>query len=201
MEEKICFLRETDDIFRLKVPFEDLYTSVFLIRLGGGKYALADAATTEDDVNRYILHALSAAGVECDDVSYLVITHSHSDHAGGKDALLKACKNALLVQGEQRLTDAVRTTRLPGHTEDFIGVFDERSGTLISGDGLQGAGVGKYRCGLSNKEAYLKTLQKIEKDESVVNALFSHAYEPWYKDGVFGREEVLKALQDCKKYI
>lgn len=86
---------------------------------------------------------------------------------------------------------------MKGHTIDCIGVLDERSGTLISGDGLQGAGVGKYRCSLESREAYLKTIEKIKKDKRIKNILFSHAYEPWYKDGAFGREEIKRCLQDC----
>ena len=45
---------------------------------------------------------------------------------------------------------------LKGHTLDSIGCLDLQSGTLISGDGFQGAGVGRYRCFLECKEEYLK---------------------------------------------
>ena len=80
-------------------------------------------------------------------------------------------------------------------------MFDGATGTLISGDGLQGAGIGKYRCSLESKEEYLKAIEKIRLDKKIKNILFSHAYEPWYKDGMFGRENVERCLQDCIKYI
>jgi glyoxylase-like metal-dependent hydrolase (beta-lactamase superfamily II) len=88
---------------------------------------------------------------------------------------------------------------MKGHTLDCIGVFDKTSGTLISGDGLQGKGVGKYRCSLQSKKGYLDTIEKIEKDKRVENILFSHAYEPWLQDCIYGRANVEKCLQDCKK--
>ena len=74
-------------------------------------------------------------------------------------------------------------------------------GTLISGDGLQGAGVDKYRAYAQNQKAYYETLERIKQDERIENLIFSHAYEPWYKDHIFGRENVLDVLEECKKYI
>ena len=41
------FIKITDGIFRLKVPFEELYTSVFLVEFDGGR-ALVDCATTSE---------------------------------------------------------------------------------------------------------------------------------------------------------
>jgi len=87
---------------------------------------------------------------------------------------------------------------LAGHTEDSIGVFDERTHTLITGDGLQGAGVDRYHCSVKDKSAYLETLERIKNDERVENLLLSHAYEPWNSDGVFGREQVLRCLEECR---
>lgn len=73
--------------------------------------------------------------------------------------------------------------------------------SLISADGLQGAGVDKYRCSLASHEEYLNTLEKIQQDDRIENILFSHAYEPWYSDCVFCRGAVLECINECKKYI
>ena len=187
-------------IYRLKVPFEDLYTSVFLIRMVQGN-AFIDCATYDNDVDEYILPALSKLGLRLQDIEYLILTHNHGDHAGGKKRLLELEPSIKFVQGAGEIFSKTLTMyEMKGHTLDCIGVFDEHSGTLISGDGLQGAGVGKYRCSLANKEEYLKTIERIERDKKIKNILFSHAYEPWYKDCAFGREEIEKCLQDCKKY-
>ena len=192
------FEKETENIYRLRVPFEDLYTSVFLIE-GEGDYALVDCATTASDVDGVIRPALRLRGLDFSDIKYLILTHRHGDHAGGSSRILEHNPNIPVVCGEMHLplTDFVLYA-LPGHTLDMIGGLDLCSGTLISGDGLQGAGVGKYRCSLENEAEYLATIERIRGDSRVKNLLFSHAYEPWCKDGTFGREAVERCLCDCE---
>ena len=195
------FQREIENIYRLKVPFETIYTSVFLVKTEGGN-VLVDCATFASDVDEYILPALNQLGLHLTDIACLILTHYHSDHAGGKARILELVPNMKIVQNEGgNLLSDISVYALKGHTLDCIGVFDKKSKTLITGDGLQGAGIGKYRCSLESKDEYLKTIEKIGNNESIENILFSHEYEPWYKDGAFGREEVKKCLDDCKKYI
>lgn len=194
------FLKETEYIYRLKIPFETVYTSVFLIKSTSGVF-LVDCATTEVDVDDVILPALSALGYTPSDVKAVIVTHKHSDHAGGLPRLLSHMPEIEVVTDIRPLCDGVSTYALPGHTSDFVGVLDTRTNTLISGDGLQGAGVDKFRCSLDNAKAYEETLLKIEKNEKIENILFSHAYEPWNKDTLFGRESVLECLKICKKYV
>ena len=194
------FLEVVPNIFRLKIPFYSVYTSVFLIYTPEG-YVLVDCATTDEDVDGCIIPALEKQGVELSKVKKIVITHDHSDHAGGLRQILKRMPHIEVVREIKRLSDKVCTYPLPGHTRDFIGVFDERTGTLISGDGLQGAGIKQYRTMLADKRGYIETLERIKNDEKIENILFSHAYEPWYKDFMFGRESVLECIEECKKYI
>ncbi|MBO5480692.1 MAG: MBL fold metallo-hydrolase [Clostridia bacterium] len=190
----MSFEKEIGEIYRLKVPFDDLYTSVFLIQTESAN-VLVDSATTPQDVEVYILPALRERGIAPD---YLLLTHNHGDHAGGKDRILQAYPGVkLILEGVNGLI----VYELKGHTLDSIGVLDERSGTLISGDGLQGYGVGKYRCSLVSREEYIKTIEKIRQDKRIENILFSHAYEPWKKSGAFGRKAIEKILDDCKKEI
>ena len=195
------FVREIADIYRLKVPFDDLYTSVFLIKTAQGN-ALVDCATYASDVDEYIVPALNALGLSLADIKYLIFTHNHGDHAGGKARVLELAPTIEVVQTVRPIMlNGLMVCEMKGHTLDCIGVFDENSKTLISGDGLQGAGVGKYRCSLASKDEYLKTIETLKKDERIENILFSHAYEPWNKDGAFGRENVEKILNDCVDYI
>jgi len=197
----VSFEKVIGDIYRLKVPFDTLYTSVFLIKKRQGN-VLIDCASNASDVDEYIVPSLWNLGLRVTDIQYLILTHKHGDHAGGKERILELCPDIKIISGvvEKFLND-LTMYELKGHTLDCIGVLDERTKTLISGDGLQGAGVGKYRCSLANKDEYIKTIEKIRQDKRIENILFSHAYEPWNKDGVFGREEVEKALKDCKNYI
>ena len=196
------FYKEIGEIYRLKVPFDgDVYTSVFLVKNQDG-YTLIDCATTAQDVDECILPALNQIGLNFLDIRYLFLTHCHGDHAGGKKRVLEYNPAIEIVDGfGEKIQNEPTMYAMKGHTMDCIGFFDEQSGTLISGDGLQGQGVGKYRCTLESAEEYVKTIDRIKQDKHIKNLLFSHAYDPWRKDGAFGREEVEKCLQDCAKYV
>lgn len=198
---RMNFTQEKDGIYRLRVPFENLYTSVFLIITNQGN-ALVDCATTDSDVDEIIFPALKALKLTFKDIAYLILTHNHGDHAGGLKRVLEYNPNIEVVQKVCDLSlDGITLCALKGHTLDCIGVLDMRTNTLISGDGLQGAGVGKYRCFLESKEEYVKTIERLQNDERIENILFSHEYEPWYQAVAVGREQVKKVLHDCKKYI
>ena len=194
------FENVVDGIYRLKIPFDTVYTSVFLVKSESGAI-LVDCATTEEDVDGYILPALRELRLELTDINTVVVTHNHEDHAGGLERILQHAPKIEVVRKSRPIWEGLETYPIYGHTNDMIGLFDSRTGTLISGDGLQGAGVDKYRAYAQNKRAYYDTLERIKKDERIENLIFSHAYEPWYKDHIFGRECVLDALEECKKYI
>ena len=194
------FIKETERIYRLKVPFMSLYTSVFLIVTENSRI-LVDCATTAEDVTGYIIPALKGLGYDLTDINALVVTHRHSDHAGGLDTVVSLAPDIKIVKDVCDLGDGLFTYALVGHTKDFIGVLDLKDGTLITGDGLQGAGVGKFRTSLETKDGYLETLSKIEADKRIDNLLFSHEYEPWYQNRMLGRENVLQCLDECKKYV
>jgi glyoxylase-like metal-dependent hydrolase (beta-lactamase superfamily II) len=194
------FYEETKGIYRLRVPFENIYTSVFLITAQENKI-LVDCGTTAYDVDSVILPALSELGYTLADLNMLVLTHHHSDHAGGLARIREIAPNIEVVTDVREIFENVSTYALPGHTEDSIGILDERTGTLISGDGLQGAGVDKYRCYTKCPTKYIETLEKIKSDGRIENILFSHAYEPWNTDTVFGREKVIECINECKNYV
>ena len=184
----------------MKIPFDTVYTSVFLVATEKGA-VLLDCATTDDDVDRFLIPALRVLGYEIDDIKDIVVTHNHDDHAGGLSRMLHYAPHIEVVSGVRPLLGELEVYALPGHTNDMIGLLDTRTGTLISGDGLQGAGVDKYRCCIENKQAYWNTLERIRHDERILNVIFSHAYEPWFQDRIFGRAAVLEVLEECKKYI
>lgn len=194
------FIRELNDIYRLEVPFENIYTSVFLVRSPSG-VIIVDCATTNEDVDGYIIPALGAMGYGPSDIDTLVLTHKHSDHAGGLLQLLSLAPDIKVVRDVREIFDGIYTYPMAGHTEDCIGLLDTRSHTLIAGDGLQGAGVDKYRCYTQDPKAYIRTIERIRNDSRIENILFSHAYEPWNSDALFGRKKVINCIRDCKKYV
>lgn len=194
------FYEEAAGIYRLRIPFETLYTSVFLIEANGVKI-LVDCGTNAKNVDEQLAPALLAHGTTLSEVDILVLTHKHSDHAGGLGRVLELAPHIKVVKEVCRLTDGFVTYPLAGHTKDCIGVLDEKSGTLITGDGLQGAGIDKYRCYTEDPDAYLATVARIQTDERINTLLFSHAYEPFYVDRMTGREAVLDCLITCTEYV
>lgn len=194
------FYKVTDAIYRLKVPFDAIYTSVFLIRSPSGAI-IVDCAATSEDVDKYVVPALDKMGYKLSDIKTIVLTHKHGDHAGGLERVLTLAPNIEVVTGARELCEGVCTYPMAGHTEDCIGILDMPSRTLISGDGLQGAGVDRYRCSVKNREAYLETIEKIKNDLRIENIVFSHAYEPWNEDSIIGRRAVDDCLSECVKYV
>ena len=194
------FYKEFDGIYRLRVPFDNIYTSVFLLT-AENKKIIVDCATYADDVDGYIVPALRKLGWELSDIDMLVISHKHGDHAGGLERILELAPNIEVVREKRDIAEGISTYPLAGHTLDCIGVLDIRTNTLISCDGLQGEGIDKYRCSVKDKGAYIETLERIRKDERIENILFSHAYEPWYSDRAEGRKAVLGCLSDCMRVL
>jgi glyoxylase-like metal-dependent hydrolase (beta-lactamase superfamily II) len=192
------FEKEIDGIYRLAFPFDTVFTSIFLITTEIER-VLVDTGASGDDVDTYLLPALSELGLSLNGISALVLTHRHGDHAGGMQRIMELCPHMRVITRAGEQLGPLLTYPLPGHTEDMIGVLDGRTHTLVTGDGLQGDGVDKYRCSLRDREAYLETLSRIEKDGRIENLIFSHAYEPWYKASVFGRRAVTDVLSDCRK--
>ena len=68
------FYKETDGIFRLQIPFDGLYTSVFLIKTASGAF-LVDCGTTQADVEEILLPALEEIGYK----SFLTIEREVGD--------------------------------------------------------------------------------------------------------------------------
>ena len=93
----MTFNKEIGEIYRLKVPFENLYTSVFLIKTEQSN-VLVDCATYASNVDEYIIPALNALGVHLTDIRYLILTHNHGGHMGGKVRLLELAPKIKVVQ-------------------------------------------------------------------------------------------------------
>ena len=78
----------TPDVTRIRIPFLDVYTSVFLIGTEAG-YLLFDTATYPTDIAEHLLPALSSLGIRREALAAVLISHPHRDHAGGLAALLE----------------------------------------------------------------------------------------------------------------
>ena len=171
---------------------------MFLIRTPEGT-VVYDTGTYSSDISNYLAPALQELGMEVPVA--VVLSHNHGDHAGGLPCILEHAPQIEAIRAVRELLPGVFTYPMAGHTADSIGVLDTRTGTLISGDGLQGAGVDRYPCFTEAPDAYVETVGRIRKDARIENVLFSHAYEPWNSDRAEGRPEVLSCLDACLGYV
>ena len=102
-----------------------------------------------------ILEGLGAVGASWSDVAHVVLTHNHSDHAGGLAGVLEAAPGAIVYAGDADLGGIQSSTPLqaigdgdevlglgvfntPGHTAGSVSLFDTESGILVAGDAING---------------------------------------------------------------
>ncbi len=208
---KAGFQQLAEGIYRLCVPFEELYTSVFALTEGDG-CILLDSACNEKDVQEVILPALSRSGFA---VQMILCSHLHSDHCGGMEALLEAFpsakaglfdkskkyggKETVHFSDGDMLLGRYKVLNLKGHTEDCLAVFDTKTATLLSVDCLQLRGIGRYGTSVCCGKEYRATLERV-RGLGVQRIIASHEYIPC---GAIadGADRVKNYLDECEKAI
>ena len=184
----------TPNIFRLTVPYKDIYTTVLIIRTAKGT-ALFDTATYETDVINHIIPALNTLQVQ--DLKYIVLSHDHGDHSGGLDYLVPHFPDATIVSASDKILekykdqvispadkeiilDILQIHRIPGHTPDAIGLLDTRTNTMLTGDSLQLYGLygsGKWGANICLISEHLQALEKLSSLQ-IDRIVASHDYHP-----------------------
>ena len=202
--ESIC-----SSLYRILIPFEDIFTTAYAV-IHHGKAAVIDSGACGDDADRYIQPALSEIGIGKNDVRYLILTHSHRDHAGGISRLAECYPDAqirafaevrlphfsLLQDGEILMSD-LQTVFLPGHKADAAGFLHLPSGTLLSGDCLQLAGISKYRNNIADRDAYERSIEKLQRME-IKRIVAAHDFDPLGSIAE-GEDAVREYLEMCRK--
>lgn len=209
-------LQLTDHIYRLQIPFSNIYTCMFLIRTPAGT-VVYDTGTYASDISTYLVPALQELnmGTPC----CVVISHNHGDHAGGLGTFHDQFPNAAICAGSeackervdapvQVLTDGMalcsvlKAVHIPGHTLDALGIYDSRTKSLISGDCLQACGIygkGKWGTSIAWPEAHLDALDRLEKMD--IQALYTaHHYEPC-GNSAEGAEHVQNYILQCRNAL
>lgn len=198
-------------IYRLKVPFENIYTSVFALE-NNGHYIIFDSASSDDDSYNYIIPAIEDMGFFPE---YLICSHMHSDHAGGINALSKKFPNATVaafshqlkpnVKESYHLTDGeilldrYQILNLKGHSEDSAGILDIDKNILISADCLQLYGITKYGTGVEIPVEYMRTIDRVRKI-GLNGLITSHEYAP-LGSLAFGNKAVTEYLDTCEDAV
>ena len=199
------FTQEAEGIFRLRVPFENLTTSVFLLLTKAGP-VLYDCATTAEDVENVILPALREQGLAPQELRAVVISHAHGDHSGGLMTLLQRAPELTVIARKSEISTCIpsdgemlfgglRALYLPGHTADCLGLHDLNTDTLLTADALQLQGIDRFGCSLALPEEYVKTIEKI-RCLAPRRLLTAHQYLP-YGDRAEGMAEIARYLDGC----
>lgn len=191
------FTNFNKNIFRLTIPFKDVFTTVYLIKTSEGAM-LFDAASTNDDVENYIIPFLNELNISVDMLKYVFISHNHRDHSGGLNKLIQEFPNACIIscslelkelykycnfvlpEDNQMFFDVLKVITIPGHTYDSCGILDTRTNTLITGDCLQFYGIygsGNWACNITLIDEHMEALDKI-RTLNIDNVLMAHNYHP-----------------------
>ena len=185
-----------ENIFRLTIPYKDIYTTVYLIKTPEGS-VLFDAASTDEDTENYIIPFLKEIGVY-ENVKYVFVSHKHGDHVGGLKRLVSEIPDICIISRSPVLkeeykeykfifpndnhgvSDVLRVITIPGHTEDSCGLFDTRTNTLITGDSLQFYGIygsGDWACNIRLPIEHMEALDKL-KGINIDTVYMAHEYHP-----------------------
>ena len=186
------------NIYRLTIPYMDVYTTVYVIKTDDGAVVF-DAGSFGSDVKDYIVPFLRELGIAHHMVKYIVVSHNHEDHSGGLEEFVKTFPRVCIVsqntevnekyrdynvlnpEDDEEILNVLKIVTIKGHTNDCIGVYDTRTGTLISGDCLQMYGLkgsGKWGCGIVFINEHLREFEKLRKMD-IRHILMAHDYYPY----------------------
>lgn len=204
----------SDSICRMTLPYKDIFTTVYTVRTDSG-VLLFDAASFDSDI-LHISEFLDDMGIGRNELKYVFISHNHTDHAGGLEAFMREYPDVCIIsrcpilkekfaqygfiapKDGDTILDVLQVVTLPGHTSDAAAILDTRTGTLITGDGLQLYGIfgsGKWGANISLVSQHLEAIEKL-RGMDIQSILTAHDYHPLgYR--YTGKEEVAKALDCC----
>jgi len=220
-------------LFPLKTPTLPPATHTNTYVLGRRRAVVVDPGTPiEEDIEGLIaaLLELRAEGIA---LEAIWLTHHHRDHVGAVERVRRALDlpvcahelaaehlgrmgiavDRLLAEGDRvELGDAddpfpVRVLHTPGHARGHLCFYDERFGSLVSGDIVAGVGTIVIDPPEGNMKDYLATLERLE--ELAPTALFP-GHGPTIRGAVaklnqyrrhrlWREERVLKAWRDGVK--
>lgn len=205
-------MKIAENIFRLTLPYKDIFTTVYLIKRDNGSI-LFDAASYPEDIEEYIIPFVNSHETE---LKYVFISHNHRDHAGGLETLLKHYPKVQVISRSRELKEkfasydvycpkdgeefceGFKAVAIEGHTYDSMGLYDTENRILISGDSLQLYGIygsGEWGANIGLVKGHIDAVNKL-KGMDIESIYTAHDYHPMgyaYE----GKENVFKALDFC----
>ncbi len=191
-----------DGIYRIIFPFEEIYTTAFVLT-NGHEAAVVDSGNSAEDAENEVIPVLQQLAVP---IQYIVTTHAHQDHSGGRERLMQEYPCAVCVdffdgsawKDGDLLWGRFQLLHLKGHSADGLVLYDIQTKTLLSGDALQQHGISKYRNGITNHAEYLRDIERVRAMD-VDTIIASHHYDPC---GCLaeGQKAVKRCLDECLVY-
>ncbi len=130
----------------------------------------------DNSISQAVVPELARHNIPLPSVSLVINTHSHDDHTGGNAELrrLTNCRFALFngtaadinLSGCMKICEdgaEFEIIHTPGHSPDSVCVLEKSSGTLFSGDSIQGCGIKQLGLPLWQDTAlYIKSMRKLQ---------------------------------------
>ena len=206
-----------ENIYRLTIPYKDIFTTVYLLKAPAG-YVLFDAASFDEDIEQVLYPAICRVGVTRENLKYVFISHAHTDHAGGLGALMGYFPKTTVVSRSEALAkkhegcmffnpvmgdmllDTYCVISIPGHTADSAALLDVRTNTLITGDCLQLYGIfgsEDWGANISLPAEHVQALRALRETE-IDEILAAHDYHP-YNYHAKGKEAVERYIRACEE--
>ena len=203
-----------ENIYKLEVPFCDIYTAVYIVKNGENAFII-DCADSSADAENFILPALKEIGVKNESVKGIFLTHGHGDHIGGLPFMARECKNAkiygfarpniefsedrfkIVFDGEI-IEENIKVLLLEGHDKHNGGYLHLPSKTLFSGDSIELYGLDVYGLLVRHPKLYLESLSKLKK-EKINNIFAAHNLVPLGSEAIgrWASKRYLKCAKEC----
>lgn len=206
-----------DNIFRTTTPYKDIWTTIYVVKTDNGDM-LFDAASFDEDAEKYTVPFLEECGVTAESLKYIFISHDHSDHAGGLKTLLEKYPNAVVLSRSSELRNrfceydvlytnegdvflgVLQVVTIVGHTSDCDAILDKRTKTLLTGDCLQVWGIvgsQNWAANIRFPVDYFADIEKVGKMD-IDRILTAHDYYPiGYR--AEGKQEIMAYLDGCRE--
>ena len=208
-----------EKVYYIRHPWHGFWTGMYLIT-GNDGHILVDSAF-ENAITDTLEPFLKNIGSSLDSIKYVINTHAHGDHVEGNAKLreLTPAKFGIFHTGAESLRhsgfepdillyddmtldwcgSSIKIIHTPGHSDDSICILEQTTGTLMTGDSIQGKG--SLNIGLAlyqNPAEYRKSLLKIKElclAKKIRRIMLGHPELP-ARSGVVEEPEVLSYIND-----